>query len=84
MVDEYYIRKARKLIPKGYYQLTDADELRTTDLVFDWTTDQFQRADWEGWLTSPLIDRESMICAIRRASFEGFTAVSTRNFKLRS
>jgi len=83
MIDDYYLRQARKLIPKGYYQLTDGDQLRNSDLVFDWTNNQFYRVDWEGWLTSPLVDKESMICAIRKAEFEGFENAQTRTFTMR-
>lgn len=83
MVDEFYVRQARKIIPAGYYQLTVWDELRASDLVFDWTTNKFYRADDEIWLKSPLIDREDMICAIRKAQFEAPGFTQTRVFKLK-
>lgn len=83
MIDEYYKRKAKALIPPGFFILDENSELRPSDLVFDWTSNSFKRADWDGWLTSPLINREEMICAIRKAQFEGFGNTPRKSYSIK-
>lgn len=73
MVDQYYLRQAKKLIPPGHYILPMSEPIRQSDLIYDFTTNQFLRADSLRWTFDTFsIPREEIICAIRKATLEGF------------
>lgn len=77
-------REAIKNIPYGYYVLPSDEPLLDSDLVWDWTSDKFLRADSPLWLFDTFtIPPEEIVCAVRRAGLTGFETAKKRTFTLR-
>lgn len=67
-----YRTEAKLNLPTGYYILTGTFELQAADMVWSWTTRTWHRADDSGWLFSPLIYSEDIVCAARKIEISEF------------
>lgn len=77
-------REAVEKIPFGYYIVPPDENLEADDLIWDWTSKRFLRADSSLWLFETfLIPREEIVCAVRRARIAGFETAKKRTFVLK-
>lgn len=76
--------RARERLPEGFFIVRDGD-IRTDDLIFSWSSNEWIRADSGDWLqpTSSMAISDCVAVA-RSARFQepGFENVERRNYRL--
>ena len=78
-------REAIEKLPAGFYVLEASAKLLPNDLVWNWTSREWLRADSPKWLFSPLVYSEDIICAARKVELSDYAADVTarRSFVIR-
>ena len=83
-MSDKFRREAIANIPCGFYVLPSDEPLLNSDLVWDWTSKKFLRADSPLWLFDTFsIPPEEIVCAVRRAELTGFETAKRRTFTLK-